>query len=108
MNASILHVKTSPFLSSFLSHSFSLLLERAGEEVEYLNPIQLIRSPRMINGWICSCLSDRDETPGTPLVSRNSISIIEVEKGGRQLGDSLCMPISKVLSVICSRAIPWS
>jgi len=68
------------FLSSLLSHLFPLLLRRGGEEVEYLNPIQLIRSPGMINGRISSCLSERDEGLGTPLVLRNSISIIEVEK----------------------------
>jgi hypothetical protein len=68
------------FLSCLLSHSFPLLLRRGREEVEYLNPVRLIRSPRMINGWISSCLSDRDESLSTPLVSRNSISIIEVEK----------------------------
>lgn len=68
------------FLSSLLSHSFPLLLRGGREEVEYLNPIQLIRSPRMINGRISSCLSERVEGLGTSLVLRNSISIIEVEK----------------------------
>jgi hypothetical protein len=79
MNASILHLKNL-FLSSLLSYSFPLLFRRGREEVEYLNPIQLIRSPRMINGRISSCLSEGDEGLGTPLVLRNSISIIEVEK----------------------------
>jgi hypothetical protein len=46
----------------------------------------------MINGWICSCLSERDENPGSLLVSKNCISIIEVEKGEQQVGDSLCTP----------------
>jgi hypothetical protein len=55
-------------------------------EVELVNPIQLIRYPRMINVCICSCLSKRDEIPGSTLVWRNCIPIIGVEKGG----DSLC------------------
>jgi hypothetical protein len=76
------------FLSSLLSHSFPLLLRGGRGEVEYLNPVQLIRSPRMINGWISSCLSDRDESFSTPLISRNSISIIEVEKEEWKPGSS--------------------
>jgi hypothetical protein len=79
------------FLSSLLSHSFPLLLRRGREEVEYLNPIQLIRYPRMINGRISSCLSERDEGLGTPLVFRNSISIIEVEKEAWKPGSSVVM-----------------
>jgi hypothetical protein len=78
------------FLSS-LSHSFPLLLRRGREEVEYLNSIQLIRSPRMINGRISSCLSERDEGLGTPLVLGNSISIIEVEKEAWRPGSSVVM-----------------
>jgi hypothetical protein len=74
-----------------------------GEEVEYLNPMQLIRSPRMINGWICSCLSERDETLGSPLVWRNCISIIEVEKGGKA---KLVTPFARQTQKSCLSFVP--
>jgi hypothetical protein len=45
----------------------------------------------MIKGRISSCLSERDEGLGTPLVLRNSVSIIEVEKEAWKPGSSVVM-----------------